>query len=485
MEAKGPLAVPLKPGSSRGYIAVLLGAACAGVAALGVLAPWIFGIPGALLILTLSVVEYEPFFYFLVFILPLNMLVDAGPFIHDLGLGLRMIVVGGFFAGRWLRGELDVKMMWRPSITKASGLFFAAVAVSAALSSFGQQRAALRGVVFVATYIGFYLVMYVWLDSRQKIRKTVLTLMASTLAVCGFAFYQLAVGSLTSFWLNLYVNHAGPENQTFDPWQGRPSSVLGHPTHLAAYLVLMLAGALSFYLLSEDRTLRRLSGWVLALGFTTLLTAQTRGAYIAFAAVLLIAISYFVRSWSKRLVLVAALVALSVGVAFAAVTLFPARFAVKDQLSVFTRIILWSTAWQMFLTSPIHGIGFGVFPLISAQYLPPVGLGADLETHNIYIELLAETGILGFGAFCVLMGTFIYHGRRQLRQTDWMQRALAFTVVAGTVGGLVNGFSDHSQLWAVQVASLFWLWPALLMANTRLSSEELYRPTNLASGLAE
>ncbi|MCX7671124.1 MAG: O-antigen ligase family protein, partial [Anaerolineae bacterium] len=58
--------------------------------------------------------------------------------------------------------------------------------------------------------------------------------------------------------------------------------------------------------------------------------------------------------------------------------------------------------WQIFLAHPWLGAGWHQFSAARWQ-LPspvPIQLHAD-HAHNVVINLLAETGLLGFAAVCV------------------------------------------------------------------------------------
>ena len=66
----------------------------------------------------------------------------------------------------------------------------------------------------------------------------------------------------------------------------------------------------------------------------------------------------------------------------------------EDVTSGRTRLYLW--ALELFKRNPIFGIGWGRY---RTTVVGNVTLVKDLETHNIYLELLAETGIIGFIAF--------------------------------------------------------------------------------------
>jgi O-antigen ligase len=66
------------------------------------------------------------------------------------------------------------------------------------------------------------------------------------------------------------------------------------------------------------------------------------------------------------------------------------RFSLKNakDLSVIGRLDLYSTAWQLFKSKPLFGIGTGGFRLGEHQY-----------PHNIFLEIAAENGLFGLIIF--------------------------------------------------------------------------------------
>ncbi|MFS0750386.1 O-antigen ligase family protein [Oceanobacillus sp. 1P07AA] len=55
------------------------------------------------------------------------------------------------------------------------------------------------------------------------------------------------------------------------------------------------------------------------------------------------------------------------------------------------RTVLYQRAWELFLENPIFGIGWGQFVVITSGLL-----SRDLIVHNVYLQLLSETGLIGF-----------------------------------------------------------------------------------------
>ncbi|MDR1136079.1 MAG: polysaccharide pyruvyl transferase family protein [Clostridiales Family XIII bacterium] len=56
------------------------------------------------------------------------------------------------------------------------------------------------------------------------------------------------------------------------------------------------------------------------------------------------------------------------------------------------RIGLWTLAWELFLQNPVFGAGWGA-------YYDLLTYDRHFDVHNVYLQLLCETGIVGFSVF--------------------------------------------------------------------------------------
>lgn len=63
------------------------------------------------------------------------------------------------------------------------------------------------------------------------------------------------------------------------------------------------------------------------------------------------------------------------------------------------RIILAKAALKMFYDSNFMGVGFMSFAPLASKYFNPALTQGVIESHNLSLTLLAETGILGFLSF--------------------------------------------------------------------------------------
>jgi O-antigen ligase len=90
------------------------------------------------------------------------------------------------------------------------------------------------------------------------------------------------------------------------------------------------------------------------------------------------------------------------------------RYFESDSLSGerTVRIQLFLYAWLMFLSNPILGVGFGEYAWrafeLSAGLPGAVTPGIDRHSHNLFLQLLAETGIAGFLCVAVPLASWFY-----------------------------------------------------------------------------
>jgi len=459
-----------KPAADRSNLLVLLlGAAGAGLVGLAFAAPWIAGLIAAACILFLSFVENQTLLVTLVFIMPLDITLREGAPIRDIAVAVRLLVVIGYFLGRFLRAQLDLGELWRPAITKAACLFLLCLVISVLFSRTGETRVELRGVYFIGSYIAYYLAMMDWLQTADRRRKVLLALLVSTSVVGLFGLGQKLAEDYSGFWCFMYAQGGSGGASVFQQEHGRIPSLLSAHNHLAGYLDLILPFAIAGYLLSKQVWWKRLSALCVILGVIGLILTQSRGGYLAFIAIIICSIWQFGKT-GRRKVLLLLVFAFLLTTAYGLLQLWsPGHFAdYSSDMSILSRFYLWLTAWDFFLSSPLHGVGLGTLAILFEKYvvnIPGADPNVQLEAHNIYFELLAETGILGFVSFWAVVVAALREARRQLRSRDWMQQIIAFGVAAGTVGILVDGCFDHYFFWTPQVGFLFWLGIAGLTAS--------------------
>jgi O-antigen ligase len=152
-------------------------------------------------------------------------------------------------------------------------------------------------------------------------------------------------------------------------------------------------------------------------------------------------------------------------VAGAAAGFFFQRLSEIDDFTAVSRLAIWGGAFTVFARAPVVGAGFGnLRPLMGGLLGLPEGWMGD--AHNLYLELLAESGLVGFIAFAVLIAGALCAARRYVRQSqDEFVRIIGIAVFAAVCGILVHGTVDYLFHTTPQVAALFFLVLGILRAQ--------------------
>jgi putative inorganic carbon (hco3(-)) transporter len=120
-----------------------------------------------------------------------------------------------------------------------------------------------------------------------------------------------------------------------------------------------------------------------------------------------------------------------------------------------TRLTLWDDAVQVFDTSPVIGTGFDTY-----AYMHRVGQYDD--THNIFLKVLVETGVLGLLIFLWLLARIFVSGFLLFRRArDPFLASLGLGLAAWVVCSFVaNCFGDR---WTfLQVNGYMWVLGGLV-----------------------
>lgn len=138
----------------------------------------------------------------------------------------------------------------------------------------------------------------------------------------------------------------------------------------------------------------------------------------------------------------------------------------------------------MFLDNPITGVGFGNYRANYWEYAEKLGLESNANNvdkstdaqypHSLYIEILSETGLIGFGAFSLFMATLfasLYQVRRKFKDIalyrEWTLWNTALMMSILTF--LISGFFLHGVFFR-------FIWALIGLAMGAISISNDIRP---------
>jgi O-antigen ligase len=119
------------------------------------------------------------------------------------------------------------------------------------------------------------------------------------------------------------------------------------------------------------------------------------------------------------------------------------------------------------------------YPVLGVGFIGTPDIDIYLGVASVYFTIAENMGLLGLGAFIVLMGwTFGYawQARRHLDDHPGL-RAIWLGLLAGLIGALANGFLDHYffNLEFHHAITIFWIYVGLTLAATRIALQDTVR----------
>lgn len=228
------------------------------------------------------------------------------------------------------------------------------------------------------------------------------------------ALYVIAVRYRPSLYLDYVRPHISAQSRETNEWllEDGYGITLGGNIVFIDY-ILTLCGLICFNLLlsyKEKLKFRWLYWICIAISVVGMLFVNRKSELLAYATGLIFCFFMHMGSstWREKKRILIAMIVLVIlgvtGVSYLAKTEYMERYAVfaerliniiqgtgvqKDITS--GRTILWQIALSFFKDNPVFGIGWGHFK----EYIPAF-MGDLNNVHNNYIQLLCETGVVGF-----------------------------------------------------------------------------------------
>jgi O-antigen ligase len=312
-----------------------------------------------------------------------------------------------------------------------------------------QRVKGIAGIMFVIKYFEYFIVYFMavnYLKERKQMERYVLTLLIVCLIVCIVAIWQIPSGARVSA-----------------PFEGST----GEPNTLGGYLVLILSLVLG--LLFSNYGTTRLKFFFGALAFLILVALAatlSRSSWLALAPMLL-ALIYFSK---RKLVVIVPLIFVIAITAFLLPPGVKARamftFAqpveqgqlkiggVRIDTSTSERLQSWKNVLERdFIKEPLLGHGITGYRFLDAQYP----------------RALAETGLIGFGAFIALL-IAIYRNALMTRQRygdDPFYLGVSTGFLAGFIAMLVHAIGANTFI-IVRIMEPFWFLTAIVIMIPRI-----------------
>ncbi|MDO8735225.1 MAG: O-antigen ligase family protein, partial [Elusimicrobiota bacterium] len=136
----------------------------------------------------------------------------------------------------------------------------------------------------------------------------------------------------------------------------------------------------------------------------------------------------------------------------------------KSGSAAYQRFLIWLSAWDISKQNPVIGSGWGLFEMLFPFYQQRYLIHPNLtqrthanNAHNVFLENLSQTGIIGLGIFLWLIFCIVKFGFHQIKNIkNDFQKTVAVGIFAGVIGMLVDNIINVT-LYFVIPGFFFWM----------------------------
>lgn len=321
-------------------------------------------------------------------------------------------------------------MMGAFTLLGSLSLFYATDVTRASASLLAYLKNVIIGIVVIF-----------FIQSPRTLRWAVWALLISGILMGTISLYQ----EITSTFNRLYAGFG--QVVVFTGGEYRLAGVLNDPNFYGQIMVVLVPLAFERLLHEKFIFLRILAGWALFVCTITILFTYSRGDFLALGIVcLLMVIQQPRRPWMPAFLLLA--------FGLLVYQFIPERYtqrissllqvipgasnSVTIDPSLQARATTDIVGWTMFTANPIFGVGVGNFNTLYDYYARQLGLGQNVETesaHNLYLQIAAERGIVGFISFGVIIYfAFVMLARARTRFSNQNMGDFANLCTAMSIG---------------------------------------------------
>lgn len=310
-------------------------------------------------------------------------------------------------------------------------------------------------------FMSFFFLVMNTVTSKQRLYGVASLMVFSGLLVSLFGVYQKFFGT--------NLGHAWIDEDMFGEIAVRVYSTLDNPNVLGEYLLLVIPIGIALLWTRKTWLSRLYYAGAVGVMLICMVFTQSRGCWLG----LLLAIAVFAVFVDWRLVVfgIAALFVLPFVLPESIIARFASIGNVGDSSTSY-RVFIWLGTINMLRDFGIYGIGLGsdafnkVYPFYSYSTIKAP------HSHNIYLQLLCETGVVGLGVFLTTMAVSL----KKMLLTTLSDRKgfcgiLSIAVIAGLLGFLLQGAFDY--VWYnYRVFLVFWMVIALGIAARRVKDDK-------------
>jgi Flp pilus assembly protein TadD/O-antigen ligase len=314
-----------------------------------------------------------------------------------------------------------------------------------------------------------------------------------------FLHLAMSVGALAScYGILQYFRIELIWAKILNPYGNRSVSTFGNPNFISSYVVMLIPFALAYLLHSRKAMQRFFYGFIFLSYVAMLMASLTRSSWLGAAAAITAVFAF--KEYRQKLMENRKFMGWFLAASLLLIFLWPAQSlkpfssgltdrvsegfgkmssfsslsldAPKSRVysSFHQRLLIWTSAWQMGLESPILGKGWGLFenfyPFYQGGLLVNFEKVRNLRTHannahNEALEIFSQIGLVGLGIYIWLAAVLCAAFFRYYRLSGPEERYWLAPFAAALLGMLADNMLNVSLHFAVPAMIFWWLLGAL------------------------
>lgn len=340
-----------------------------------------------------------------------------------------------------------------------------------------------RSIVIFAfvVFVAFLSILTLNLVTEKKhLEKITIVLFWSALLVCLFGLWQF-FGDAIGLPQTLTGLKEGYTKAVFGFPRIQAFSI--EPLYLGNYLFIPLGIFISLFIrkVKIGKISRFWQFSLIVLMLIVLALTLSRGAYVGFGILIFTIFIFYARYWFGGKVIAAIIISLIIAVSGTYYFLSKGESGSLEQFiehatlgditageSIQGRLTEFDRAIEMWQKNPIVGIGLGDYGIVKKDFPDPEDMPDWDIVNNQYIELLAETGVLGLASFVLLIIALIWRSIIAFyKSRDPFIRSVLVGLLAAFIATMVQ-YNFFSTLYIIHI----WVLIGLLVATQNLAFKE-------------
>ena len=356
-----------------------------------------------------------------------------------------------------LKVLLDENFKFRYTPINAWIIVFMLIYAFSALASMSIATS-LQIAMLVISFILFYFVIINSITSRKQLDIMQLLFVGIGLLIAIYGIYQY-------LFAGTFASSSFVDKEMFTDITTRVSGTFDNPNVMGEYLLLVIPIALTYLWKSKGKLPKIIALISVGIMLISLALTYSRGCYLGIAA----CVGIFLLLINIKFILAFLLGILAMPFVLpASIMNRLTSIGNTGDSSTSYRISIWEGAIDMIKDYWYRPIGQGtiafnqIYPLYSYS-----GVGAQ-HTHNLFLQLIIETGILGIISFVGILFKFyqtLCHGVKICKDKILSIQIIAF--ISGITGFLIQSIFDNTW-YNNRIILIFWTFIGLAMATRNL-----------------